>query len=347
MKELPDDGQPRTAFVRRLRQLREDVGAPTYRQMATATGYSQADFSALFNVDRLPTRELLADAVSWLKGDSARWLRQLGELQEEEARLEAAARGPSDDPQVRITELTGEVERLNALIQAPDSTLAVAHSALEQADQRLLYAAETEHGIRQLLLTLDGQVRAVQESTAAMQDRAQQVLADAERQAEDQRAALDYERDRIHAGARISAAAYMDEQREAADRYLEQNRAEADAVRVRSYLMIDTLVAAAEKQLAEAQEDAAEIINRAEHDAQRAAGRLKAQAEFEIERIVRDARQRLDAVGDQEAAARLETLLRDFNIGGRHELAASGGRHRRRELVVIDRRALLPAVRRD
>ena len=347
MKELSEDGRPRTAFVRSLRRLREDQGNPPYRVMADAIGYSQADFSALFNVDRLPSPELLADAVAWLKGDPDLWLKRLAELQEEERRLAAISRGETD-PQARIEELAAEVERLTMLVELPLTSSKTAASLMAEASARITNAEELERGVRALLQTLEEQTRRSRESVVLAEEQARAVRIEAERQAERLAESIEYQRETIISEAEATAAGILRSQREEAAEDRRKSQIERDALRANAFAMVDQLIVAAEEQLASAREQAAEIVARArleraraEEDAGRAADRFTPQARFEMQRVIREVQQRLEAVGDQRAAAEFDTLLIDFNIGGSHGAAELGGRHRR-QILPAAARAELP-----
>jgi hypothetical protein len=340
LKPLPDDGHPRTEFVRKLRLLKADEESPTFAQLAASVGYSTGQLSELFNAKRTPSPDLLGDVVTGLGGNREHWLRLLDDLVAAEAALEEAALREGDGTASQIARLTHEVEGLRALAGDPSSAMAAAQAATTAADLRIKQAAQLELGVRSLLRLLQEQTHDAQANAKAIREAADAVLAEARDQVVEasERSRLEYAS--IIQEAKNQARADVAKIRAEAADELDQMR--EDAIRLRGQVnpMLDALLAAAEDQLRDAEARAAMMRQEAEAEraeteqrAARMAASMVARAKIEIERNVRRAQQRIEAAGDAESAASLDVLLLDFNIGGTHESSGVRGRHRRQSEV--------------
>ena len=171
--------------------------------------------------------------------------------------------------------------------------------AQAEADMRIKNAASVEEGVSQLIGQLGTQMREARDYADALLEKARQVLLDAQQFGQEWTAAAQAEHDEIIAKA----------------------RAHAD----REMLLAD--------------EVAADIVDRAGHEAadiQARAGSildgLLESASQEAERIrQRDVQRRLENTGQAEGSAALDALLLDFAIGAA-PLPQSQGRHVRRTI---------------
>lgn len=333
LNELPDDDHPRIEFVRRLRALWEEAGSPTFKSLAQRLGYRQPQLSELFNAKICPSAEMLSDVVQGLNGNDQEWAQRLADLVASEAALQAAAFKAENDPSVELARLRQEIATLRELARDPDSGLARAEAAMTAAEARIRQAEELEQGVRELIRRLEENSRVAHESVPAAQSQAIRTLALAEQEASQFRLDARADRERIISEARAHAAGINELAISTADRIVDRAREESSQLQAQTGATIDRLLAEADvlREDAEQQSRYAEAERlQAERRAMKATSNMVARAKLEIERTVREAQRRLEASGSVSAAADLDKLLLDFNIGGSHEPGtALHGRHRR------------------
>lgn len=96
-KELIHDGGPVTAFALALRQLREQAGNPTYRQMAQKSHVAPNLLSQADSGHRLPTEAALTAYVTACGGNVEEWKERLRKARAAQAALQHDSTGPAKD----------------------------------------------------------------------------------------------------------------------------------------------------------------------------------------------------------------------------------------------------------
>ncbi len=97
-KAVEHTGQPRAAeLARRLRELRDRAGTPSYRVMAARVHYSASTLAAAASGRRMPTDEVLAAYVTACGEDPAAWLAEF-----RAARTGAPAEAPGALPELPV-----------------------------------------------------------------------------------------------------------------------------------------------------------------------------------------------------------------------------------------------------
>lgn len=328
LKPLPPDGGPLVRLAEELRQLRERAGSPSYARMGRRVGYSASVLSGLFNAERLPSADLLADVVTYLGADSADWLRRRDAAEQALHALTGAGVRESrlqheiDRLRAALDERDAELERLRALVAAPDTATAAAERAQRDAESRLNTARRTEarllditadlhRGLADSQRQVESAQRAAQDIVSSAEGEAVRIIAEAGAQARDTvRAATDKAVDMTETARQEAERLIAEATRAAWDRQAE------------GAVEADRLVREAQAVAAEMEEDRADALRRTE--------RLVTRAELEVHRIIVTAGAALASVGRFDEADALARVLRESALNSLTAAQPPGpGRHRR------------------
>lgn len=328
MNVLEDDGRPLTAFSISLRGLREQAGNPTLTQLAEKSGYSQPRLSELFNAKKVPAEDLLRDVVTALGGDADQWSERLRLLRSEEQAFQKATAREGDSPQAQIGRLELENKRLRELTEQPGVVIAQARAAQESASHRIQAAVRLERRASNLLKTAQEEYRLLHERAPEAEKRAAAIIADGAATAARLELRGRGRHEEIVTEAHSRADAIIARAERTAHEMLQNAENRAKEHRANTYASVNKTL----KDIDQLRVEAEQAVQQA--SSQRTS--LEMRAKIEIERLVREAQQRLETAGAGEQARALDLLLLDFNITGSH--AATRGRHARR--TVPSREAL-------
>ncbi|MET9093192.1 hypothetical protein ABZX72_13980 [Streptomyces cyaneofuscatus] len=310
LKELPADGSARTRLAERLRLLKKECGDPTYQEISQRTGYSRTVLSGLFN-GRLPSRELLQDVVQGLGGkDTQEWVRLLDQAHREESRAPGLAE--------ELKEARDEIATLKLAIANPNAGAYWANLKLNAADRQVQNAGDLEHSAAQILSRAQVEIRRLTDR----RDDIERECAEMTRTATEQ-ATLAEEQAQLVATATLRSA------EDTAAHMVDAARAEAERIKTDAQIHASSLHGKAGAQVDALLQEADDVADAARREAER----LKARARIEIQRMVREAQEALNRVGQHQSAQLLEQLLIDFAIGDVHSDVGQTGRHRRTALL--------------
>lgn len=317
---LEDDGQPLTAFILRLRLLHKEAGAPTLTDLAARVGYGQPRLSELFNAKKMPAVDFLKDVVTALEGDPVQWEERLKRLEEEERNTSTANATIGDAPAARIARLELEIKKLRELTEQPRTVIAQAREMLEHGTRRIDAAKNLERRARRLIQIAHDDFERLHDRLPDVESKAAAIIADGvaaaaklELQGRRRLEEIVEEANRTADEIRASAVARSREMLQTAERRAKEHRANTYASINKTLKDIDQLRLEAEQSVQQA------VTQRTS---------LEMRAKIEIERLVRQAQERLEKAGAHDEVRDLETLLMDFNITGSH--TATRGRHARR-----------------
>jgi hypothetical protein len=319
MNTLEDDGRPLTAFALGLRKLLEEAGSPTLIQLAKKAGYRQPVLSELFNAKKLPTEDLVRDVVGALGGNAEQWAERLKRLREAEEDHRAAAARDGDSPEAQIARLELEIKRLRDLTEQPRTVIAQALAAEEHATQRIQAAGALERRARHLLKSAQEEYQLLHERIPEAEKRVAAIIADGATAASLLELRGRERHEQIVAEANRRADAIITRAERTAREMLQNAEERAKEHRANTYASVNKTL----KDIDQLRVEAEQAVQQA--SSQRAS--LEMRAKIEIERLVREAQQRLEKAGASEQVHALDVLLLDFNITGSH--AAIRGRHAR------------------